>query len=210
MSLYARIFAALYDYALAGAERHAFRAHRRRLLARARGRVIEVGAGTGANLPHYPADLRGLVPTEPDQAMARRLERRLGAPGAGRHPVRAEAEALPFADGSFDTAVCTLVLCTVADPQRALAELRRVLRPGGELLFMEHVRADGARFARWQDRLNRPWRRFGRGCNCNRPTVTYLRDASFEPVHLEHHQLPFRSAMAPIVRPYVVGHAVRR
>jgi ubiquinone/menaquinone biosynthesis C-methylase UbiE len=210
MNPYSWLFAALYDRALAGAERHAFRAHRRELVARAGGRVLELGAGTGANLPFYPKRLDGLVLTEPDRHMARRLGRRLSASPVVGRPALAGAEALPFADGTFDTVVRTLVLCTVGDPQRALRESRRVLRPGGELLLLEHVRSSKPRFARWQDRLNRPWNWIGHGCNCNRPTLDYLRDAAFEVTRPERHALPLRSGMAPIVRPYVVGSAVPR
>lgn len=177
---------------------------RRGLLASAAGEVLELGAGTGLNLPHYPEDLDRLVLAEPEEHMARRLRKRLDRLGRRGEPVRAAAEALPFDDASFDTVVSTLVLCTVEDPGRALAEIRRVLRPEGVLLFLEHVRADDPRLARWQDRLHSPWRSFADGCNCNRPTHELLRGAQFEVSVSE--RADWRG-MPPIVRPLVSGRA---
>ena len=168
--------------------------HRRALLAAASGRVLEIGAGTGLNLPFYPEGI-DLVLTEPDAPMARR---------AGWPVVPASAEALPFEDASFDTAVSTLVLCTVAEPARAIAELRRVLRPGGRLLFIEHVRGEG-RLARWQDRLNRPWRHVGNGCHANRDTLAALREGGFAVDSQDDvwHRMP------RLIRPLEIGTAVR-
>src|SRR5581483_7894264 len=103
--------------------------------------------------------------------------------------VRAGAEQLPFEDASFDCAVSTLVLCTVTDPERALEEIRRVLKPGGKLLFIEHVRADDEHLARWQDRLHGPWRWFGHGCNCNRPTLEMIKSSGFAVSELERDRL---------------------
>jgi SAM-dependent methyltransferase len=192
--MYSHLFAALYDSALRRGERAGMADHRRALLAAASGRVLEIGAGTGLNLPFYPDGL-DVVLTEPDAPMARR---------AGRPVVPAPAEALPFEDAAFDTAVSTLVLCTVADPARAIRELRRVLRPGGRLLFIEHVRGEG-RLARWQDRLNRPWRHVGNGCNANRDTLAALRDGGFEVEARGDtwHRMP------RLIRPIVIGTAVR-
>lgn len=188
--------ALLYDPVLALGERRGMAARRRALLRPLRGRVLEIGAGTGLNLPHYPSDLE-LVLTEPDRAMAARLRRRFGV-----DVVPAPAEALPFEDASFDAVVSTLVLCTVDDPGAALAELRRVLRPGGRLVFIEHVRASG-RLACWQDRLVRPWRRVAAGCRCNRPTLDTLRDAGLV-VTARSEQW---RGMPALVRPLVVGEA---
>src|SRR3954451_3533285 len=135
MALWEKVFAAGYDRLMAAGEKAGLRDMRRDLLASARGRTLELGAGTGANVELYPAAVTELVLAEPAEPMAKRLE--------AKHPhatvVRAPAEALPFADHSFDTVVSTLVLCTVADPQRTLAEVERVLRPGGQLLFLEHI-----------------------------------------------------------------------
>ena len=116
----------------------------------------------------------------------------------------APAEALPFADGEFDTVVSTLVLCTVPDQAAALREIRRVLRPGGQLLFMEHIRSDSPRWARWQDRLNRPWRAFAEGCNCNRSTLDVLARSPLGVGEVERSSLP---AMPPLIRPLATGSA---
>src|SRR5881397_2006314 len=129
MSVYGRIFAAMYDRLMAGIEEAGLAARRRELLSRASGRVLEIGAGTGVNIGYYPASVEAVVFTEPEEPMARRLEKKLAASDRRWSVLRAPAEALPFEDHSFDTAVCTLVLCTVSDPRRALAELRRVLKP---------------------------------------------------------------------------------
>jgi ubiquinone/menaquinone biosynthesis C-methylase UbiE len=205
MSLYGRIFAAVYDRALAGTEEAGLRERRRALLASAEGRVIEIGAGTGANLAHYPDAVTELVLTEPEEPMAKRLEAKARASGRSASVVRTPAEALPFPDRSFDTAVCTLVLCTVRDPERTLAELGRVLKPGGRLLFLEHVRSDDPALARWQDRFAPMWRRLGHGCNCNRPTPDLIRSSALELVEIAEGELP---KSPPIVRPLRVGQAV--
>src|SRR5262249_6347842 len=130
------------------------RDRRRSLLARAEGDVLEIGAGTGENLAFYGERVATLTLAEPEEPMARRLDVRIDGQSPPVQAVRARAEALPFADDSFDTVVSSLVLCTVDDPVQALDEVRRVLRPGGTLLFLEHVRSDEHRLARRQDRLN--------------------------------------------------------
>ena len=206
MGLSSRLFAALYDSMLAGVERAGLAAHRKALLNTAAGRVIEIGAGTGANLPHYVDGVSELVLCEPVEPMARRLERKLAAGARPVRVVRAPAEQLPVESGRFDVAVSTLVLCTVDDPQRSLAELHRVLKPGGRLLFIEHVRATEVRLARWQDRLNFIQKRVGQGCNCNRDTVANITGAGFIVSDIVHDRL---RNVPPIIRPLVVGSAVR-
>jgi ubiquinone/menaquinone biosynthesis C-methylase UbiE len=203
VSLYGRLFAAGYDKFMAGTEKAGLRAHREALLSGVTGKVLEIGGGTGANLPFY-GEVEDLVITEPEEPMARRLERKLAASHAAARVVRAPAEQLPFPDESFDVVVSTLVLCTVVDAARALSEVRRVLKPGGRLVFLEHVRSDSARLAHWQDRLNGLQTRVGHGCNCNRPTIEMIRAAGFTIVELERDEL--RKA-PPIVRPLVIGIA---
>ena len=209
MSLRGRVFAASYERVLERSERAGLADLRRTLLAGAHGRVIEVGPGPATNLPHYPPAVTELVLAEPEEAMARRLERKLAAAGRDATVVRAPAEHLPVPDDAFDVAVCTLVLCTVEDPDRALAELARVLQPGGLLLLMEHVRAaDGSPTARWQDRLERPWRGLAHGCHPNRRTGELLeRSPVFEVERLEAATLPMGG---PLVRPMVRGWARAR
>jgi len=204
MTTWQRLSAVLYDPFFWLAERAGLAARRRALVQRARGRVLEIGAGTGLNLRHYANDAE-LVLSEPDAAMADRLRRRVAG---RRHPatvVLAPAEALPFADGEFDAVVSTLVLCTVPDQAAALREIRRVLRPGGQLLFMEHIRSESPRWARWQDRLNPPWRAFAEGCNCNRATLDVI-DAG--PLALREVQRGVIPAMVPLIRPLATGSAV--
>jgi ubiquinone/menaquinone biosynthesis C-methylase UbiE len=206
VSLWGRVFAAGYEHFLAPSERAGLADRRREVLADARGRVLEVGPGPGMNLPHYPrARIDELVLAEPEEPMARRLERRVAEQGLTARVVRAPAEALPFEEDSFDTIVCTFVLCTVPDPQAALTELRRVLRSGGSLLLIEHVRSEEPRLARWQDRLQAPWRWFAHGCHCNRSTAATLEHSAFAIDHLEPGEVPKAS---PLVRPMISGRVV--
>jgi SAM-dependent methyltransferase len=198
MGLWNRVFAAAYDPVVAHAERAGIANARHDLLAGVSGRVLEIGAGTGLNVEHYPPG-SDVTYTEPDPHMARRLRRR------GVEVVTAGAERLPFADDSFDTVVSTLVLCTVPDVAASLREIRRVLAPGGRLLFLEHVRAQpGSKLERWQDRLHGPWHAIAGGCNCNRDLLASLAAGSFTVEQVRHEEWRF---MPPIVRPVVIGAA---
>ena len=189
MSLRASFFAMTYDRQIARAEEAGLRAARQRLLAGATGQVIEIGGGTGANLPCYGPAVESLTVTEPMVPMIRRLERRIQDDGYNAKVLRAPAEDLPFDDDTFDTAVSTLVLCGVDDQPRALRELRRVLRPGGRLLFFEHVRSDDPARARLQDRMN--WlNRLVVCCDCNRATLSSIQQAGFTITQVEHTALP--------------------
>lgn len=201
-----RLFSAVYDRGMKGAEEAGMREKRHELLAGARGRVLELGAGTGLNLDHYPETIESLALTEPDPHMTRRLREKLAASGRSAEVsvIEAPAESLPFPDDSFDTAVVTLVLCTVPDQAAALKEIARVLKPGGQLLFLEHVRSRSPSLAKWQDRLETPWRFLGDGCHCNRDTATAIGAAGFEVGDLEHDALP---KAPPIVRPLIRGSA---
>ena len=204
MSLRSRLFALTYDRQLARAEDAGLRALRLRLLAGAGGDVLEIGAGTGANLPCYGPAVGSLTVTEPEPPMLRRLERRVREQRQDTRVLRAPAEDLPFGDGSFDVAVSTLVLCGVDQP-RALRELHRVLRPGGRLLFLEHVRSADPGTARLQDRVN--WlNRLLVCCDCNRPTLDAIRRSGFTVTELEHTDLPTAPAYA---RPTILGSAAR-
>jgi ubiquinone/menaquinone biosynthesis C-methylase UbiE len=204
MSLYGRLFARLYDRALADAEAAGLADRRAALLAGARGRVLELGAGTGLNIEHYPSRLERLVLTEPEEPMRRRLRER--ARGRDVAVVAATAERLPFEDASFDTVVATLTLCTVDDLPAALAEARRVLVPGGQLLFCEHVRSDDPGVARRQDLLAPLWRHVGHGCHPNRDTLAAIAAAGLSVAEVEHGRVPH----APqFLAPLIAGVALR-
>jgi SAM-dependent methyltransferase len=179
--------------------------HRHSVLRHARGRVLEIGTGVGFNVGHYPPEVDELVITEPGEALLRRAERRAVEAGRPAVPVRAFAEQLPFEDDSFDTVVSTLVLCSVRDQDAALQETRRVLRPDGAFLFIEHVRADDPKLSRWQDRLERPWGVFAQGCHPNRATLERIEAAGLEVVELRRGELPKSPA---IVRPMILGRAL--
>lgn len=227
-----RLFASLYDRGLRASEEHGLREMRRALLAEARGRVVEIGAGTGVNLDLYGGDVEDLTLVEPDPHMGAKLRERLAGRGSGgatagsaeaaastgdakivgagpalppARLVTAPAEAIPFPDDTFDTAVATLVLCTVPDPVAAVAELARVLKPGGRLLFIEHVRAEDPGTAHWQDRFEKPWRFLADGCHCNRDTEATLSGSAFSLESVEHGILPKSPS---IVRPLIHGRAV--
>jgi ubiquinone/menaquinone biosynthesis C-methylase UbiE len=203
------LFARFYDRLTAGTERAGLGEMRRQLLSSLSGRVLELGAGTGHNLEYYPGTVTQLVLAEPDPNMARLLRERLerqGTPAGDPSVIEAPAEELPFDDGSFDAVVATLVLCTVEDPARALAEVRRVLVEGGRFLYLEHVRSARRGLARWQDWLERPWGKFAGGCHPNRATDQLLAGAGFWIDSLERDKLP---KAPPLVRPLIRGVAIR-
>jgi ubiquinone/menaquinone biosynthesis C-methylase UbiE len=192
-----------YDRQTARVEKAGLRAYREGLLAGAAGRVLEIGAGTGLNLPCYGPAVESLTLTEPEIPMLRRLERKVGEQPPSATVLRAPAEDLPFEDDCFEVAVSTLVLCGVDDQPRSLRELRRVLRPGGQLLFIEHVRSTDPKLARFQDRMN-GLNRFVVGCDCNRPTLDSIREAGFTVTQVQHTTL---AKVPKFARAAIVGSA---
>ena len=200
-----RVMALVYDPFVWLGELAGMRRRRRTVVSGARGRVVEIGAGTGLNIAHYPDDIDDLVLMEPEPAMRRKLARRLRRHAVAGRIVDAPAECLPLSDESVDTVVSTLVLCTVTDPERALREIARVLRPGGQVLFVEHVRANSRLLAVWQDYLFRPWRAFAGGCCCNRPTGELMRACGFAVTADE----ALWRGMPRIVHPLLIGRATR-
>jgi ubiquinone/menaquinone biosynthesis C-methylase UbiE len=201
------VFARGFDRFNRGAEDAGLREKRRGLLTRARGRTLEIGAGTGVNIALYPESGLDLVISEPDGYMRHQLEGKLAALGRDAQVLDAGGEHLSFADASFDTVVATLVFCTIPDPAAALREISRVLRTGGRLLFLEHVRShDDPGLARWQDRLERPWGWFGRGCHPNRDTLAAIEGSGLELVEVERGRI---AKVPPIVQPLLIGEARR-
>ena len=178
---------------------------RERLLGGARGAVLEIGGGTGANLQHY-RNVERVTVVEPDPFMRKRLLPKSRAARVLVEVSAAGAEALPFPDGSFDTVVSTLVLCTVPNQGLALEEIRRVLRQDGRLLFIEHVRASGS-MAGWQDRIEPLWRRLLAGCQPNRDTVAAMGRTGFE---LETFESFYPPVLLSGLTPHVQGSATVR
>lgn len=195
------LFALIYDPVTWMAERGAFGRFRARVISPLRGEVLEIGAGTGLNFPYYSMQARVLA-LEPDRSMLARARKRI-ARGAARitleHAGDERLEAL--APQSFDAVVCTFVLCTVENPAMTLAAIRRVLRPGGRLVVIEHVRSPG-RLGAWQDRLRPLWERVAAGCQLNRDTNVLLAQAGFDVSALRGERIP-----GGIVRDVLVGAA---
>lgn len=200
MGLYARhIFPRLMDWSLRG-EQHA--RYRRRALAGATGRVLEVGFGTGLNLEYYPNEVHSVTAVDTRRMLPRTVEQRVGAAAMSVRLLQADAtNGLPFETNRFDTVVTTWTLCSLDPVRPALAELRRVLRRSGRLLFLEHGRSDRRRVARLQDFLNPVQNLVGCGCNLNRAIDALLKEAGFEIDSMERFKMP--SA------PRVVGEVYR-
>jgi SAM-dependent methyltransferase len=195
-------YVATYDLFIGPAERAGLCQQRHDLLAQATGATIEIGAGTGLNLPHYPPSVTRLVLIEPDPQMARRLRRRATGSGRDVEIIEATAGRLPLPDASFDTAVLTFTLCSVPDEQAALGEIARVLAPGGRLLFLEHVRSADPVIAAKQDRMPFPYPLIG--CHPNRDTLREIEASPLTVESVHGGELP----KAPeIERPMIVGAA---
>ncbi len=205
-----KVAAHFYDRVMRGVELAGLGEWRAELLGTLEGAVIEIGAGTGRNLDLYPSSVTRLVACEPNRHMRAHLEHALAA-GTGAvgavEVVDAPAEHLPFPDATFDAAVSTLVLCSVDDPTAALDEVRRVLRPGGRLVFIEHVAAEDrpGRLA-WQHRLEPVWKRLAGNCHLTRRTEDAIGGAGFE---LERVERASMRKAPPFVRPTVRGSAHR-
>jgi ubiquinone/menaquinone biosynthesis C-methylase UbiE len=191
-------FAATYDFLTQFGERRMLGPLRQRLVGAAKGQVLELGAGTGANFRYYPASAT-IIATEPDPFMLARARKRAAELGRAIALCQCPAEALPFADASFDTVVATLVFCSVQDPIRALTEMRRVLKPTGTFRFIEHVRADGLS-GRVQDMLTPIQHRLAAGCHLNRRTASSIEAAGLAIVELEQRRLPLTPLIIGVAR----------
>jgi ubiquinone/menaquinone biosynthesis C-methylase UbiE len=182
--------------------------HRQELLAGLSGRAVEVGAGTGLNFLHYPDSVTEVIAIEPEDHL-----REVALDAASRAVVTVRvidgvAERLPFEDGELDAGIASLVLCSVSDPKVALGELRRVIRPGGELRFYEHVRSANHKRAKWQDRANILWPLIAGGCQCNRMTEETICHEGFRILDARHFRFQPSLLCAPMA-PFVIGRAVR-
>ena len=198
-----RLFAALYDRVNKASEDAGVSQERHRLLTQARGVTIEVGPGTGLNLEHYPESVTRLVLAEPDPHMRRRLQGRVDALRRTAEIIDAKVEHLPFPDASFDTAVVAQVLCSVPDQQAALEEMARVLKPDGQLLFLEHVRSEDPKLAKWQDRV-RPLHHLIFCCHPNRATLAAIERSPFTVESVRHGVMP---KVPKVDSPMIVGVA---
>ena len=202
MTLSKRLFAAWYDLLNSGVEGRVV-PYRKRTAGIAWGDILEIGGGTGANLPHYALDVN-ITLLEPDPHMVKRLRRSIQNQRRNAEIVQQVGERLPFADASFDTVLTTLVLCMVRDPDAVAREARRVLRPGGAFLFYEHVVSPRPVGRRWQQSLNPFWKFVTTGCNLDRDLTSSIQKAGFASVEVEAFDL---SVGLPVTIPNIVGIA---
>lgn len=206
MAVLDRLFARFYDRVLEPSEVRGLADMRHELLTPLSGTVVEIGAGTGLNLPHYPAEVERVVACEPHREMADRLRAR-----AAREPraevIEAPGEALPLPDGGADHAVATLVLCTVDDLDRTATELARVVRPGGTLALIEHIGDTGGAKGTAQQVIEPVWKVAARGCHLTRNPTASLEAAGFDTSELREWRIP---GSVGLIERALVGHAVRR
>ena len=194
--------ATFYEAMMRQAEANSLGAWRQELLPSASGRVLEVGVGTGVNLRYYPEDVTELVLTEPDRHMLNQLRKKLAGSNLPIQVVNAPAEVLPFPDAAFDSAVVTLVLCSVMHPEKSLSELHRVLKPGGKLILIEHVRAtENRQLFGWQKRIEPFWKRFAGNCHLTRDTLQQVHAVGFDCQNLQTDSMRGALSIAsPVIR----------
>ena len=205
MSIASYFMSRFYDASMRKMEAASLAAWRSELLSDVGGDVIEIGSGTGANLDYYSDEVTSLTLTEPDTHMWRLLRQRVDAGNHDANPILAPAEALPFEDGRFDAAVITLVLCSVDDPRRVLREVRRVLKPGGRIYFIEHVLAKHEpRLIKWQKLLQPVWLCACGNCHLTRDTETTIADAGFQ---IERLSARMAGGCPTVVAPCITGVA---
>lgn len=200
-------FARFYLKISANADRRGAAEHRRRLLAGLTGRVLEVGAGQGRNFPHYPPEVDEVVAVEPEALLRAQAEQTAATAPVPVTVLAGHADALPAQDSSLDAVVYCLVLCSVPDPARSLAEAARILRPGGQLRFYEHVRSHGRIRALLQDAITPIWTRQAAGCHPNRDTAAAIRTAGFHIDEMDQFGFSF-SGLVPPMR-HILGRATR-
>ena len=205
-------FARLYAWVSPIAERSGTAEHRERLLAGLSGRVIEIGCGNGLNFAHYPPSVTEIVALEPEPFLRKEAEVAARASAIPIHVIAGHAESLPEPDSTFDAAVISLVLCSVSDPSIALAEIHRVLRPGGELRFYEHVAAaDSDPLQRYQRLASPLWQLVGGGCHPDRDSARLIESARFTISEIDHFDFqPGPAFPIALVRPHIIGIARSR
>ena len=203
-------FASWYPRLAAATDRAGFARHRAALLAGSDGTVVELGAGSGQNFPHYPPRVARIIAVEPEATLRAKARAAACAIAVPVDVVAAAAQSLPFADSSVDTVVASLMLCSVADQCAVLAEIRRVLRPSGRFRFLEHVISTHRGAALGQRALDATflWTRFGAGCHCARDTAAAVHAAGFDVKSLERFVFPDRGPRRPTA-PHIIGVAVR-
>ena len=204
MSIRSFFMAKMYDASMRKSEEKHLGKLRAEILSQARGTVLELGAGTGINLKHYPEELQQLIATEPDRHMRNKLEARLSEYGKPFELLDCAAEAIPLADQSVDTVVSTLVLCSVKNPCDALREIRRVLKPGGRLIFLEHIHSENHRTQKWQRLLEPIWILFAGNCHLTRSTDREIFNAGFIEETLSK---PILEGEPAVIREWVCGVA---
>ena len=202
------LFARLYSHVSPIAERSGASAHRDRLLAGLSARVIEVGCGNGLNFSHYPAAVTEVVAIEPESYLRQEAQVAARTAAVRVRVIDGDAESLPVPDASFDAAITSLVLCSIVDPVRALREIHRVLKPGGELRFYEHVAATDDPLRRYQRLISPLWQRLAGGCHPDRDTAQLIASAGFEISEIEHFDFqPGPAFPIALVRPHILGIA---
>jgi ubiquinone/menaquinone biosynthesis C-methylase UbiE len=202
------IFARCYDKLSRGAEQQGAGDHRREALAGLSGRVVEVGAGNGLNFAYYPPEVTEVIAVEPEPHLRGIAERAAAVVSVAVRVVDGTAERLPLESGMFDAGVASLVLCSVADQRQALGELSRVLRPGGQLRFYEHVRSADPRYARMQRAADVVWPRLAGGCHTSHDTVAAIRAAGFQIEAVRGFRFPDTRLFIP-ASPHAIGRAVK-
>lgn len=202
MGLYAeRIF----PWIMEQSDTDELQAERYATISDATGETLEIGVGTGANFAHYPSTVTAVTAVEPSNGMNARARRARAQAAVPVRLIAGDGQSLPFANGSFDTVLALFVLCTIPDPDRTLSEARRVLKPGGSLLFLEHVSAPEPGIRRWQQRLEPVWKRIGCGCHLTRDTEVNISTAGFEVTSIDRYWL----AKAPRVVGWVIRGSAR-
>jgi len=200
------LMAAVYDRFMRGSEEACLAQWRAELLRDLSGAVLEVGAGTGVTLPHYPKSIARLVLCEPDAHMRRKLQKKVDTSALRNIEISdASLDSLPFKAGEFDAVICSLVLCSVPEPGRSLAELHRVIKPGGELRFFEHVRSASALIGIFQDLVTPAWSRAGGGCRLNRDTAAGIAAAGFQIERLD--RFSYRPLQVVPAHAHILGTA---